>query len=47
MTIILYTTIIANIFYNKTIFEFNDDQFLYLLLFFSLQFAISILYQRF
>lgn len=33
MTIILCITIIANTFSNKTIFEFNDDQFLYLLIF--------------
>ena len=43
MTIILCITIIANTFHNKTIFEFNDDQFLYLLFFFSLQF-VFILY---
>ena len=45
MTIILCTTIIANTFSNKTIFEFNDDQFL-CMLFFLLQF-VFILYQRF
>ena len=35
MTIILCKTITANTFHSKTILEFNDDQSLYLFLFFS------------